>query len=148
MSAPAPTGEWLTPWPDFCDGVTHRHRVCCMYGDVVRSLPETDPRRADFSCPCCPNSPCLSFYCYLTVGLPIPYAQTALIGIWLVAAKVRALRAVLAPQEQPADLCTSCLRIERSVLQMSREVEARKAAGVPVVPTGTYSAPPLASMTK
>ena len=140
----AETGEWLTPFPSFLEGVAHRAEVCCLYGTVVKALPPAD--QAQFSCPCCPDRPCLSYYCYLTVGLPIPHVQSLLLGIWLATDRTRKLRSVLAPAEPPLGLCNAASKMSRSLLQMSREVEARKAAGLPVVPQG-LAVPALQSMT-
>ena len=141
------SGEWLTPFPSLLEGVTHRCEACCLYRDVVTALPPAD--RAQFACPCCPDYPCLSYYCYFTVGLPIPHVQSLWLGLWLVADRTRQLRSMLAPNEPPAGLCKAAISMNRSLLQMSREVEARKAAGIPVVPqSGGLAVPPLQSMTQ
>ena len=132
---PGGSEHWLTPWPSFCEGVQNRPRTLCAYGNIVRALPDGDSRKREFACPCCPSSPALSLYCWLTVGLPIPHVQTLLCGLWVAAAKTRRLRALLAPDEQPQQtVCHACVHFDQNVLQMEREVAARRAAGVPILP--------------
>ena len=125
--------SWLTPWPSFCEGLGAHRRLFCLYGSVVNALPDSDPRKRGFACPCCPSSPCISLYCWVIVGMPIPHVQTLICGVWVVAAKLRRLRSLFAPEEPRVSLCDTAADMDRSLLQMHREVKARTAAGLPII---------------
>jgi len=107
-------------------------RTLDNYTAVVKALPEAS-QRSRFACACCPDRPGLSLLCWALT--PVPHTFF-IWGGWVQAWKVRELRRLVAPPRFKVEsLVQHCVcNHDVYLLQMRREVEARQARGLPVVP--------------
>ena len=99
--------------------------------NVVEALPESSQK--DFACVCCPNSPGLSLVCMV---MPCLIPHLAVCGGFFAIRKIVQLRRLIQPVgAEEESYLEVCLSADMFLLQMSNEVEERKAAGVPVLRT-------------